>query len=327
MSTLVTFGETMLRLSPTAGDRIETATQLDFRTAGAESNVAIAASNLGCEAIWASKLPDSPLGRRVTREVQSHGVETHVAWSEEGRQGAYYIEQGSQPRSTDVIYDRADAAITTATPADLTDGLEFECADAVYTSGITPALSDQLEETTATLLERANAAGVTTVFDLNYRSKLWSPAEAKACCTSLLEFVDIPIIAARDARTVLELSGSDEEITREIADSYDAEIVIITQGEDGALALEAGDGDSDDGTLYDQPAYPAETVDAIGTGDSFVGGFLARYLEDDERDVERALAYGSATAALKRTLEGDLAVVTPDEVEAVIDDADGGIAR
>ncbi|AEH38216.1 bifunctional 2-dehydro-3-deoxygluconokinase/2-dehydro-3-deoxygalactonokinase [Halopiger xanaduensis] len=321
MSSLLTFGETMLRLSPTPGNRLETARQLDFRTAGAESNVAIAASNLGLEATWASKLPDSPLGRRVTREVRSHGVETNVAWTDEGRQGAYFIEQGGEPRGTNVIYDRADAAVRTATPDELTDGIDLETVDALYTSGITPALSDRLEATTATLLERAQEAGATTVFDLNYRSKLWSPAEARACCEELLESVDIPVVAARDARSVLDLSGSDEEIAREIATTYDADVVVVTQGAEGALALEG------DGTVHDQPAFPAETTDPIGTGDAFVGGFLASYLAGEDRDVAGALEYGSATAALKRTINGDLAVLTPAEVEGVIDDADGGIDR
>src|SRR6056297_3973119 len=115
---LVTFGETMLRLNPPAGTRLETATTLEFRTAGAESNVAIAASRLGTSSVWLSKLPDSPLGRRVTNEVRTHGVEPRIEWDDEARQGAYYIEHGSTPRSTTVIYDRADAAITTAHPTD-----------------------------------------------------------------------------------------------------------------------------------------------------------------------------------------------------------------
>ncbi|WP_137290319.1 bifunctional 2-dehydro-3-deoxygluconokinase/2-dehydro-3-deoxygalactonokinase [Natronorubrum halophilum] len=319
MSSLVTFGETMLRLSPAAGNRIETATQLDFRTAGAESNVAIAASNLGCEATWASKLPNSPLGRRVTREIRSHDVETSVTWADEGRQGTYYIEKGGEPRGTNVIYDRADAAIRTATPDELTDGIDLAATDAVYTSGITPALSEQLTETTAAVLQRSRDAGATTVFDLNYRAKLWSAAAARARCTSLLETVDIAVIAARDARTVLERTGSDEAIARDISSAYDPAIVVLTQGDEGAIAVDT------DGTLHDQRAFPAETTDPIGTGDAFVGGFLAHYLENG--DVSGALEYGSATAALKRTLEGDLAVLTPEEVEAVIDDPDGGITR
>ena len=52
---------------------------------------------------------------------------------------------------------------------------------------------------------------------------------------------------------------------------------------------------------------------------------------DDNRDARRqddgsvpeALEYGAATAALKRTLAGDLALVSPAEVEAVIEGEDG----
>ncbi|KOX93310.1 hypothetical protein AMR74_16365 [Halorubrum tropicale] len=76
---LVTFGETMLRLNPPSGEHLETATSLEFRTAGAESSVAIAVARLGAPAVWLSKLLNSPLGRRVTNEVRHHGVEPRVA--------------------------------------------------------------------------------------------------------------------------------------------------------------------------------------------------------------------------------------------------------
>lgn len=319
MVSLVTFGETMLRLSPNTGERLETATELNFRTAGAESNVAIAASNLGVDTMWTSKLPDSPLGRRVTREIRSHGVETAVTWTDQGRQGTYYIEQGGEPRGTNVIYDRTDAAIRTATSTELGGEIDLSAIDVLYTSGITPALSEQLEKTTSTLLEQAQSEGVTTVFDLNYRSKLWSLEDARLVCSSLLERTNIAIIAARDARAVLEIQGDDESTLRDLTTRYETDVTVLTQGDNGAIALD------ENGIIHDQPAFPAETRDPIGTGDAFVGGFLAEYLEN--KSVPDALEYGAATAALKRTIAGDLAVVTPEAVNRVIDDATGGIDR
>ena len=94
---------------------------------------------------------------------------------------------------------------------------------------------------------------------------------------------------------------------------------MLTRGDRGTIAVER------DGTLHDRGASSAETADPIGTGDAFVGGVLARSLEDGT-DVSRAPEYGSATAALKRTLEDGLAVVTPEQDGAVIDDPDVGIA-
>jgi 2-dehydro-3-deoxygluconokinase len=314
---LVTFGETMLRLNPPAGTRLETATTLEFRTAGAESNVAIAAARLGTSSAWLSKIPDSPLGRRVTNEVREHGVEPNVAWDDNARQGAYYIEQGADPRPTTVIYDRADAAITTARPTEL-DREAIHDSAVFYTSGITPALSSTLAETTAELLGSAQAAGTTTAFDLNYRSKLWSAPEARQRYESLFADVDVLVAAERDVRNVLEREGTAQELARGLASDFDFETVLITRGEDGAIGLS-------NRTVYDQSAFETDTVDAIGTGDAFVGGFLARRIAGD--CVDRALSYAAATAALKRTMEGDLAIVTPEEVDQVLEEEESEIAR
>jgi 2-dehydro-3-deoxygluconokinase len=314
---LVTFGETMLRLSPPSGDRLETATSLEFRTAGAESNVAITASRLGTSSVWLSKLPDSPLGRRVTNEVRTHGVEPRIEWDDEARQGAYYIEHGSTPRSTTVIYDRADAAITTARPTDRYQEA-IRDAEVFYTSGITPALSETLDETTRDLLATAQQAETTTAFDLNYRSKLWSPSEARETYESLFGDVDILVAAERDVHNVLDREGTAEELSAGLAADFGFETVIITRGEEGALAIH-------DGTTYEQPAFETDTVDAIGTGDAFVGGYLARHIAGD--NIAESLSYAAATAALKRTIEGDLAVVTPDEVEGVLENEERGISR
>ncbi|WP_435098611.1 bifunctional 2-dehydro-3-deoxygluconokinase/2-dehydro-3-deoxygalactonokinase [Halarchaeum sp. P4] len=317
MSDLVTFGESMLRLSPPGQERIERATELEFRAAGAESNVAVNAGRLGVEATWLSKLPDSPLGRKVTATVESQGAEADVVWSEEGRQGTYYLEQASKPRPTNVIYDRDDAAVTTATADELPTGRVAE-ADYFYTSGITPALSDTLEETTADLLEAAQDAGTTTAFDVNYRSKLWTPAEARPVIESLFPDIDVLVTAVRDARTVLGLEGDAERVARDLAEEWGFETVVVTRGAEGALALHAGD-------VVEQPAFEADTHDAVGTGDAFVGGFLARRLQGD--GVPAALEYAAAVASLKRTIPGDTALVTPEEVEAVLDRAGGDIAR
>jgi 2-dehydro-3-deoxygluconokinase len=317
MVELVTFGETMLRFAPPDGDRLETATELDFRTAGAESNVAIAAARLGVDAAWCSKVPNSALGRRVLTELRSHGVQPLVTRSDDHRQGTYYLEHGGEPRGTNVIYDREAAAVTTMTP----DALPLEAiGDASYvaTTGITPALSEQLRETTRHLLETARSADTTTVFDCNYRSKLWSKAEAQSCFRELFEHVDLLVVPERDARAVLDREGSPEAIAAGLAADHDVDTVVLTRGAEGALAYDSGQHD-------EQQAIEAETYDPIGTGDAFVGGFLASRIDGDS--IERALSYGAATAALKRTIGGDLAVVTPEEVEAVLADGSETIDR
>jgi 2-dehydro-3-deoxygluconokinase len=317
MTDLVTFGETMLRLSPPDGERLETTDEVEFRAAGAESNVAVAASRLGADAAWASKLPDSPLGRRVVSGLRRHGVETDVVWTDEGRQGTYYLEHGGEPRGSNVIYDRSGAAVTTAETGELPVSRVRE-ADRFHTTGITPALSETLESTTADLLAAAQEAGTTTSFDVNYRSKLWSPESARETLESLFPDVDLLLVAERDAREVLGREGDPRDIAAGLADEFGFETVIVTRGEEGALALR-------DGETHEQPAIETETLDPIGTGDAFLGAFLSRRIAGDS--VPAALEYGSATAALKRTIPGDVAVVTREEVESVLAEEGGEISR
>jgi len=317
MSDLVTFGETMLRLSAPQGDRLERATSLDVHVGGAESNAAIAAERMGTPAIWLSSLPDSPLGRRVASELRSHGIETEIVWREDGRQGLYFLEHGGEPRGTNVVYDRQDSPITTV-EADEFDRATFQQASCFYTSGITPALSEQARDTTYHLLQGARDAGLTTAMDVNYRSKLWTAREANATLTKLFPAVDVLFVAMRDARDVLGYEGNATELANHLGAEYDLDTVVVTRGEHGALALS-------DGVVHEQEIFAADTHDPIGTGDAFVGAFLGRRLAGD--GVDDALEYASATAAYKRTITGDVAAVTKEEIEALIESGVESVSR
>ena len=317
MTDLVTFGEAMLRYSPPDRMRLEIADQLDVRVAGAESNVATAASRIGTDAVWISKLPDSPLGRRVVNFLHSFGLETDVIWSEEGRQGTYYIEFGGEPRGTRVVYDRERSAVTSATAAELpTDQLRE--ASMFVTSGITPALSETLARTTETLLRTATEAGTTTVFDVNYRSKLWSFEEARETMEPMFRDIDMLVVAERDAANIFGIEGDPDRVLHAFDEKWGFDTIILTRGAEGAVALAEED-------VIEQPAVASDTYDPIGTGDAFLGVLLGRLV--DGAELSEALEWGAAAAALKRTIPGDIAVITRKEVEQVLDEQTGGIQR
>lgn len=311
MVDLVTFGETMLRLSPPNQERVETADQYDVHVAGSESNVAVAAQRQGLDSAWISKLPDSPTGRKVVHELRGHDVATEIVWDEspDGRLGTYYLEQGEVPRGNDVIYDRAGASVTTTTVEEVPTAV-IEEADAFHTSGITPALSDTLEQTTADLLSYADHVGTTTSLDVNYRSKLWNPSEAAEVLTDLFPDVDVLLVARRDAEQLFGLSGPAQEVAQELTDEYGFDLTVVTQGSKGAVAA-TGD------EVFDRPAFEATDAHPVGSGDSFVGGFLSQYVAGEP--IPKALSWGAATAALKRSVPGDIAVVSRDEVERLMD--------
>ena len=87
---------------------------------------------------------------------------------------AHEPEVGVGPRASAVTYDRGHSAIMNIKPCMVDWASVFEATKWFHVSGITPALSDGAAETTVEALKAASAAGVTTSFDLNFRSKLWS---------------------------------------------------------------------------------------------------------------------------------------------------------
>src|ERR1041385_7478328 len=98
---VLTFGETMLRLSAPGFGRLEEADTLEVRIGGSESNTAVALARLGLRAARGGKLAANPLGRRIENEIRRWGVDTSgVLWDESpgARAGLYFLDFGLPPR-------------------------------------------------------------------------------------------------------------------------------------------------------------------------------------------------------------------------------------
>ncbi|HET9016552.1 MAG TPA: sugar kinase [Thermomicrobiaceae bacterium] len=311
---VVTFGETMIRLSTPLGERLETAVALEVGIGGAESNVAVALSRLGRRTAWASVLPHNAFGERIAGELRRHGVDvSHVRWVERGRVGVYYLDTGSAPRPTHVLYDRAGSAVAECDPDRIDPDLAAQCR-ILHLTGITPALSAGCAEVSRRLALRATESGIPICLDVNYRSLLWPPPLAAEVLAPLCTAATVLICGRGDARTLWGVTGSDEKAVRALSERFGAATTVLTTGEEGALAL------TQDGTLYREPALATAVVDRVGAGDAFAAGFLHGYLDGD---VARALRLGVGLAALKMTVRGDLAVVSAHELAALAAAAPG----
>src|SRR5712691_8798636 len=93
---VITFGEAMIRLSPSGFRRLEQARSLDLFVGGAELNSAVGLSRLGRSTAWVSRLTNNPLGRLIANQAREAGVSTeHVVWTPEDRVGVYFLEFGA----------------------------------------------------------------------------------------------------------------------------------------------------------------------------------------------------------------------------------------
>jgi 2-dehydro-3-deoxygluconokinase len=314
---IVTFGEAMLRFTPPGWQRLEQANTFDLWVAGAELNVAVALARLGEPAAWVSRLPDNPLGRRLASHARASGVATDgVQWAADGRLGLLFVEVGQRPRPTLSVYDRSDSAFATLDPAAFDWPALLDGARALHTSGITPALSPGCARATADALATARAAGCHTSFDVNYRSLLSTPADARATAEALAPQLDTVIASAGEAKAVFGLAGDPADVATALRDRLGVERVVISSRLDTGSDTQARRSVAADGDVVQVDSVEFSTVDPLGGGDAFSAGFLSGLLNDG---VRRGLELGGAAAALKQSIPGDFAIIDAGEVEHLAD--------
>jgi 2-dehydro-3-deoxygluconokinase len=328
---VVTFGEAMIRLTPPGNERLERVSSLALTVGGAELNTAVGLACLGVEASWVSALPTTALGRMITRQAKANGVDVSgVAWVGEdaGRTGLYFLEEGLDPRPSSVTYDRKDSALARVKPgtfdwASLVDG-----ASLIHISGITLAISPSVRAEAMEAVRVANQRGVMVSFDLNYRSKLWSEAEARQAFVEIIPRVDV-LFASRGAlRTFYGLEGAYEDVLRQAIEKLGVAAVTVNRkrakGSRRLKLTSMAMGQS--GVLASSEPRDIEVLDRLGGGDAFAAGFLASYL-DNPHGLTRAVSLGAAACALKHTMPGDFLCATKEEIEDAVKTAEAGVLQ
>lgn len=326
MMDVVTFGETMIRLSPPDHLRLEQTSSLTLSVGGAELNVAAGVARLGLNSAYVSRLPSNPLGRMIANTGREFNINmSNILWAEGERVGVYFVEFGADPRPTRVYYDRKDSAFAHIQPGMVDWKSIFQEARLFHVGGITPALSVSAHDAQKEAMIAAQEAGCLVSYDINYRASLWTVDEARKIQRPLMEHVDILITSLPDQPDTSELlsgfNGNDPaEVARRVAGMFGFKTVLATMRK--SLSAQRATITSlayADGNLYTDRCYEVETIDPIGGGDANVAGFLTGYLEGD---IQKAVRLGNAFSVLQQTAPTDLPWSTRAEVEALI--AEGG---
>ncbi|MGC9346534.1 MAG: PfkB family carbohydrate kinase [Anaerolineae bacterium] len=314
---VICLGETMIMFGPPRHELMEHSETFRALIGGAEANVAVGLERLGLHAGWIGKLPRNALGRWVVNGTRRYGVDTSgVVWSDSGRVGTFFVEFGAKPRPTKTIYDRADSAATTLEAEEL-DWDYIAQAEWLHMTGITPALSETCRRSTVEIARRASEAGCKISFDLNYRSKLWTPEDARTSWKEVLAYVDLIITTEADAAILLGEEPERETALRRIFELTTPYAAVMTCGGAGSMAF---DGDA----VISLPSWPLELVNRLGAGDAFAAGLLYGLME---ADLKTGLAYGNAMSALKFTVPQNLPLIDREDVERLLSGSDLRLVR
>ena len=323
---VITFGEIMLRLAPEGYYRFVQADTFGATYGGGEANVAVSLANYGFDAKFVTKLPAHEIGQAAVNSLRKYGVDTSYITRGGDRVGIYFLEKGASQRPSKVIYDRAGSSIATATKEDFNWKEIFDGAEWFHFTGITTALNDEVAAICLEACKAAKENGVTISCDLNYRNKLWSKEKAGEVMGELCKYVDVCIANEEDAADVFGIHAANTDVTtgtvnhegykdvaKQLADRFGFSKVAITLRE----SISANDNNWS-AMLYDgndyffSKKYKMHIVDRVGGGDSFGGGLIAASLNGF--DSQATIEFAVAASCLKHSIEGDMNLVSMDEV-------------
>ncbi len=350
----VSLGEVMLRLDPGEG-RIRTARQFRVWEGGGEYNVIRGLRRcFGLKTAVITAFADNEIGMLMEDFILQGGVDTSlIKWMKTDgigrtcRNGLNFTERGFGIRGAIGCSDRANTAISKATPEDF--DFEYIFGELgvrwLHTGGIYAALSEQSCETVLAAIKTAKKYGTVVSYDLNYRPSMWSAIggleKARQVNQEIAGYVDVMIGNEEDFTACLGFSieGNDKALKKLNIDGYEKmiaeaakvypnfkviattlrEVKTATINDWSALCWA-------DGSIYKSKEYKSlEIMDRVGGGDSFASGLIYGLMTTGEPSL--AVNYGAAHGALAMTTPGDTTMASKKEVEAIMSDAGARVQR
>ncbi|MGO9093930.1 MAG: PfkB family carbohydrate kinase [Bryobacteraceae bacterium] len=337
-TTVVTFGEVMLRLAPPGFERFLQSPQFVATFGGGEANVAVSLAGFGVPARFVTVLPSNPIADACVAELRGFGVDTSQIARGRGRMGIYFLEAGANQRPSKVVYDRAGSAIALAQPGDIDWEAAFQGAGWFHVTGITPAISQGAADLALEACSKARAQGLTVSCDLNYRRNLWKYGKtAPEAMRELVKLVDIAIANEEDCQMALGIQAGVDVHSGQLDVSQYAALAGKVLAEfpnlkQIAITLRESKSASHNGwsaCLHDGESFLVSRhyeithmVDRVGGGDSFGAGLIYGLL--NLAGPREALEFAVAASCLKHSILGDYNRCSAEEVNQLLKSGGSG---
>jgi sugar/nucleoside kinase (ribokinase family) len=257
---------------------------------GQMATAMVTCARLGWRARYIGSFGSDQFGAFSRESLTSAGVDISAARTVEGtaNQFAVILVDGRSGDRT-VLWDRDPGLIMD--PADVP-------REAV-TSGRFLIVDCHETAAAACAVRYAREEKVPTVVDVE---------KVRPGIADLLQNVDA-IIAAREFPTALTGHEDLGRALRAIGREFSAPVVCVTLGREGSLTW-------CNGREIRTAGFQVDCVDSTGAGDVFRGAFASACLRRPEDDLEEALIYANAVAALNcRALGARGGIPTPAEVD------------
>jgi 2-dehydro-3-deoxygluconokinase len=319
---VITLGEVMLRLSTPGFARFTQSGNFLVTYAGAEANVAVSLRRFGIPSAHVTRFPDNDLGKAAAETLQRHGVDcSEISFGGE-RLGVYFLENGADQRSSRVIYDRFNSAFADIRRGDINWKEVFKDAQWFHYTGITPAISQGAADVCLEAVQVANQLGLKVSGDINYRRNLWQYGKtARDVMPALIEQTHVMNAGLADLENCagIKMSSFAEGCDQAFRQFSKLEYIASNERESVSSSHNNITGmlcARNKKVITSEKYEIRNIVDRVGTGDAFMAGLV--YGMITKKDDEQVLAFATAACALKHTIEGDVNLVSVEEVEQLV---------
>ena len=293
MPDMLSIGESMIELF--SEEPMDTAETFTRSVAGDSLNIIVAASRLGTNTGYITKLGNDPFEAYLLDTFTSEGIDTTHVLSSNGFNAVHFVTVRPDG-DREFVYYRAGSSPSTIKPEELNPEYISD-AKIMHCSGIAQAISPSSRATVLTAAQIAQSNGVPVSYDPNYRHQLWNPSEAREAMEELMPYVDIFLPSAPADSKVLFETEDPEKVIQE-SNRRGVKTVVVTLGEDGALI------GAENEVIQLDPIPAGPVIDTTGAGDSFKGGFIHGFLEG--KSIAESALIGNVCAGLTITGRGAL---------------------
>lgn len=284
------------------------ATGMMVSMGGSSANIAAGLVKLGCAASLVTCVSDDAVGQYCLNQLDAYGIDRrHVRAIRGEERTSLALVDARVAGHSSVIY-RNNAADFRMSLADV-EAVDYSGFGALITTG-TVFAAEPSRGAAFRALELAKAAGLTVIFDVDYRPYSWpSPEIAAEVLGRAAGMSDVIVGNDEEFDFVAGAPGQGLAKARALAASG-AEIVIYKRGPEGAITFAGG-------AELRTGIYAVAALKPTGAGDSFLAGLLAALA--DGAPLDAALRRGSACAAIVVTRPGCApAMPTPAELDAFL---------
>jgi len=278
---------------------------------GAPMNVATHLQNLGIPAKMISRVGKDELGAEIKAFLESKNCTTEWIQEDETLNTGWVKVQLSEKNEATytIVHPVAWDFIQTN---DTVQQLVNQASALVF--GTLASRDDTSYQTLLSILKNLpQETHVLKVFDINLRPPYYS----QSLIEEFLQYADIVKLNEDELKIVAkwyDIAGDEEKQLREISQKFDIKTLIVTKGGDGAILLRL----ENDGKkhFYQQAGYKVVVADTIGSGDSFLAGFLKNILNG--KSSEYALNFACAIGAVVASHSGANPAITEADIEEVM---------